>query len=44
MINERELFTAAGMVRHRRGDGAAAWMCGRIAALEKAGDTKGADT
>jgi hypothetical protein len=44
MLSDRELRTAANMVRQRRSDGAAAWICGRIAALEKAGDTEGADT
>lgn len=42
-LSARELLAAAHMVRRRRGDGAAAWMCGRIAELEIAGDTAGAD-
>lgn len=42
-LSARDLLTAAHMVRQRRGDGATAWICGRIAELEMAGDTAGAD-
>lgn len=43
-LSVRELLAAAHTVQRRRGDGAAAWICGLIAELDKAGDISGADT
>lgn len=42
-LTETELITAANIVRKQHGFRAPSWICGRIAELEKAGDTEGAE-